>query len=174
MCHQRVAVAGGEHASPFTCHHCTRAYNHTEPHHTEISALLFGDKGWPVVWSPCWPSVASWITQKLLPRYFLLLLPPYIYIYSWRGQSIWHILDFDGSFLKLGPEPVFGWLGLGGSSGGYSYHGYTSHASLRAYGAQLSMDRLFFKRLIKVPRGPLWSKTVSNRVPKGALSGPKP
>ena len=28
-------------------------------------------------------------------------------------------------------------LGLGGSLGGYSSHGYTSHASLRAYGTQL-------------------------------------
>ena len=37
----------------------------------------------------------------------------------------------------LGPEPAFGRLGLGGSLGGYSSHGYTSHASLRAYGTQL-------------------------------------
>ena len=35
-------------------------------------------------------------------------------------------------FITLGPEPAFGWLGLGGSLGGYS-----SHASLRAYGTQL-------------------------------------
>ena len=41
------------------------------------------------------------------------------------------------SFMKLGPEPAFGRLGLGGSSGGYSSHGRTSHASLRAYGAHL-------------------------------------
>ena len=36
-------------------------------------------------------------------------------------------------------------IGLGGSSGGYSSHEYTSHASLRAYGAQLRGDRLFSK-----------------------------
>ena len=44
------------------------------------------------------------------------------------------------SLIKLGPEPAFGRLGLGGSLGGYSSHGYTSHASLRAYGAQLGGD----------------------------------
>ena len=45
---------------------------------------------------------------------------------------------------KLGPEPAFGRLGLGESLGGYSSHGYTSqsHASLRAYGAQLGGDIL--------------------------------
>ena len=43
-------------------------------------------------------------------------------------------------FKTLGPEPAFGRLGLGGSSGGYSSHGYISHASLRAYGAQLGGD----------------------------------
>ena len=47
------------------------------------------------------------------------------------------------------PRPAFGRLGLGGSSGGYSSHGYTSHAPLRAYGAQLGGERLFFKRLTK-------------------------
>ena len=35
------------------------------------------------------------------------------------------------------PRPAFGRLGLGGSSGGYSSCGKTSHASLRACGAQL-------------------------------------
>ena len=40
-------------------------------------------------------------------------------------------------FLTLGPELALGRLGLGGSLGGYSSHGYTSHASLRAYGTQL-------------------------------------
>ena len=35
------------------------------------------------------------------------------------------------------PWPAFGRLGLGGSSGGYSSHGLTSNASLRACGAQL-------------------------------------
>ena len=43
-------------------------------------------------------------------------------------------------FNKLVSEPAFGWLGLGGSLGGYGSHGYTSHASLRAYGAQLGGD----------------------------------
>ena len=38
------------------------------------------------------------------------------------------------------PRPAFGRLGLGGSLGGNSSHGYTSHASLRAYGAQLGGD----------------------------------
>ena len=52
-------------------------------------------------------------------------------------------------FNKLVSEPAFGWLGLGGSLGGYSSHGYTSHASLHAYGAQLEGDRLFFRRLTK-------------------------
>ena len=45
-------------------------------------------------------------------------------------------------FNTLGPEPAFSRLGLGGSSGGYSSHGYTSDASVRAFGAQLGVDRL--------------------------------
>ena len=45
-------------------------------------------------------------------------------------------------FTKLGPEPPFGRLGLGGSSGeysspGYTSHEYTSHPLLRAFGTQL-------------------------------------
>ena len=43
----------------------------------------------------------------------------------------------DPIFEQLGPEPAFGRLVLGGSSGGYSSHGRTSHASLRAYGDQI-------------------------------------
>ena len=35
------------------------------------------------------------------------------------------------------PRPAFGRLGLGGLLGGYTYHGYTSHASPRACGARL-------------------------------------
>ena len=35
------------------------------------------------------------------------------------------------------PRLAFGRLGLGGSLGGYSSHWKTSHASLRACGAQL-------------------------------------
>ena len=35
------------------------------------------------------------------------------------------------------PWPAFGQQGLVGSSGGYTYHGYTSHASPRACGARL-------------------------------------
>ena len=35
------------------------------------------------------------------------------------------------------PRPAFGRLGLGGSLGGYTYHGYTSHASPCACGARL-------------------------------------
>ena len=49
--------------------------------------------------------------------------------------SIWspHCSDYPQiccmiCFLILGPEPAFGRLGLGGSSGGYSSHWYTSHA----------------------------------------------
>ena len=42
----------------------------------------------------------------------------------------------------LGPEPAFGRLGLGGSLGGYSSHGYTSDDSVRDFGAQLGVDRL--------------------------------
>ena len=62
-----------------------------------------------------------------------------LYLYSYRIRiCIW-----------LGPEPAFGRLGLGWSLGGYSSHGYTSHASLRAYGAQLRGDILVFKRPTK-------------------------
>ena len=35
------------------------------------------------------------------------------------------------------PRPAFGRLGLGASLGGYTYHGYTSHASPPACGARL-------------------------------------
>ena len=52
-------------------------------------------------------------------------------------------------FYKLGPTPAFGRLGLGGSSGGYTFHGNTFHASLCAFGAQLEGDRLCFRRLTK-------------------------
>ena len=38
------------------------------------------------------------------------------------------------------PWPAFGRQGLVGSSGGYTYHGYTSHASPRACGAQLGLQ----------------------------------
>ena len=52
---------------------------------------------------------------------------------------------------SLGPEPAFGRLGLGGSSGEYSSHGYTSDASVCAFGAQLGVDRLcqnIFEKII--------------------------
>ena len=39
------------------------------------------------------------------------------------------------------PRPAFGRLGLGGSLGGYTYHGYTSHASPRACGARLGQKK---------------------------------
>ena len=55
----------------------------------------------------------------------------------------------SSTFKLLGPEPAFGRLGLGGSSGECSSHKYTFHASLRAYGAQLEGDRLFVRRLTK-------------------------
>ena len=38
------------------------------------------------------------------------------------------------------PRPAFGRLGLGGLSEGYTYHGYTSHASPRACGARLGQN----------------------------------
>ena len=38
------------------------------------------------------------------------------------------------------PWPAFGRQGLVGSSGGYTYHGYTSHASPRACGARLGLQ----------------------------------
>ena len=53
------------------------------------------------------------------------------------------------------PWPVFGRLGLGGLWGGYSSHGYPSHASLRAFGAQLEGCQ----------GGPLRCETVTNGVP---------
>ena len=40
-------------------------------------------------------------------------------------------------FIITRPWPAFGRQGLVGSSGGYTYHGYTSHASPRARGARL-------------------------------------
>ena len=43
--------------------------------------------------------------------------------------------------LTTRPRPAFGRLSLGGSSGENSSLGYTSHSSLRAYGAQLGGDR---------------------------------
>ena len=54
----------------------------------------------------------------------------------------------------LGPAPAFGRLGLGGSSGECSSHGYTSHALLRAYSAQLGGDRFFEFRESECQRGP--------------------
>ena len=51
------------------------------------------------------------------------------------------LVDKIAPFKKLGPEPAFGRLGLGGSSGEYSSHGYTSYASLRAYGVRRSARR---------------------------------
>ena len=39
------------------------------------------------------------------------------------------------------PRPAFGRLGLGGSLGWYTYHGYTSHASPRACGARLGQKK---------------------------------
>ena len=87
-------------------------------------------------------------------------------------------VDFVNAYLRtcmylyiLGPEPTFGRLGLNVSSGEYSLHGYTSHASLCAYNAQLRGDRFFEFR---ENGGPLWWKTVTNGVPPGALSGGKP
>ena len=41
------------------------------------------------------------------------------------------------SFDQTRPWPAFGRQGLVGSSGGYTSHGYTSHASPRACGARL-------------------------------------
>ena len=68
--------------------------------------------------------------------------------------------DEDGDkmmriFSVLGPTPAFGRLALCGLSGGYSSHGYTSHASLRAFGAQLEGCQ----------GGPLRCETVTDGVP---------
>ena len=76
--------------------------------------------------------------------------------------SLWHLLPHPSSsnccqqvyinFLFVSilyTRPRAGRLGLGGLSGGYSSHGYTSQALLRAKGAQLRGDRLLFKRRIK-------------------------
>ena len=54
-----------------------------------------------------------------------------------------------GLFVFLGPEPAFGRLGLGGSSGEFSSHRHTFHASLCAYGAQLGGIRLSSRKLSK-------------------------
>ena len=62
---------------------------------------------------------------------------------EWSGLKnallIFCILDgyFCNNFLKTRPWPAFGRQGLVGSSGGYTYHRYTSHASPRACGALL-------------------------------------
>ena len=58
-------------------------------------------------------------------------------------------------FIELGPEPAFGRPGLDGSLGEYISHGYTSHASLRAYGAQLGEDRFFEFRESECQQGAL-------------------
>ena len=73
-------------------------------------------------------------------------------------------------FKILGPEPAFCRLGLGGSLGGYSSHGYT-HASHRVDSTQLGGNRLFFKFCPpqSANRGPLRSKTVTNVGPKQAF-----
>ena len=47
------------------------------------------------------------------------------------------IIDIIIIIIFTRPRPAFGRLGLGGSSGGYTYHGYTTHASPRACGARL-------------------------------------
>ena len=75
--------------------------------------------------------------------------------HSIHVETIAKLIFFDlkavllSLFVLLGPEPAFGRLGLGALPGGYSYYGYTSHASLRAYGTQLGGDSLFLGRLTK-------------------------
>ena len=70
----------------------------------------------------------------------------------WTIKLIIALGFFGGAKLKkIGLEPAFGQLGLGGSLLGYSSHGHSSngntcHASLRAYGAQVEGYRLYFKR----------------------------
>ena len=97
--------------------------------------------------------------DSLLCPHSVMIVHPAAILFSepvWRGvsgggpgRSGWRPKACSISFTLLGPEPAFGRLGLGGSLGGYSSHGYTSHASLRAYGAQLGGDRLVFKRPTK-------------------------
>ena len=60
-----------------------------------------------------------------------------------------HVFILNEYFIELGPKPAFGRLGLGGSSGECSSHGYTFRASLRAYSTQLGGDRLSSRRLSK-------------------------
>ena len=64
---------------------------------------------------------------------------------SWKIRPVLKVSleQFIIVLLPLGPEPAFRRLDLGGSSGGYSSYGYTSHASLCADSAQLGGDRLF-------------------------------
>ena len=86
-------------------------------------------------------------------------------IYIWE-MIIWRKLVSCGTFgLNLVSEQCAG--------------GYTSHASLRSYGAQLKGDRFFFK-FCKSREGAIhesfWSKTVTNGVlwvPTRTLSDPK-
>ena len=84
---------------------------------------------------------------KYLLAFLLSFLSGYDDLAMHIGNTLFH--NFCNLLFLLGPGLAFGWLGLGGSSGGYSSHGYTSHASLRAFGAQLEGDRLCFRRLTK-------------------------
>ena len=71
-----------------------------------------------------------------------------ILVPKWQVQSILQCLsDPSGTDLTVvfiiiitRPWPAFGRQGLVGSSGGYTYHGYTSHASPRACGARLGLQ----------------------------------
>ena len=105
---------------------------------------------------------------KYLLAFLLSFLSGYDDLAMHIGNTLFH--NFCNLLFLLGPGLAFGWLGLGGSSGGYSSHGYISNGVPR--GAQ----------------GPLWCKTETNgvprrpslvqnsdyRVPTGAFSGAKP
>ena len=75
---------------------------------------------------------------KYLLAFLLSFLSGYDDLAMHIGNTLFH--NFCNLLFLLGPGLAFGWLGLGGSSGGYSSHGYTSHASLGAYGAKLGGD----------------------------------
>ena len=65
------------------------------------------------------------------PRDWELLLP------IWSASSLQCIVHPVIIIIITRPWLAFGRQGLVGSSGGYTYHGYTSHASPRACGARL-------------------------------------
>ena len=63
---------------------------------------------------------------------------PINYEWGWFGEVYFHHRCISTIIIIITrPWPAFGRQGLVGSSGGYTSHGYTSHASPRACGARL-------------------------------------